>query len=263
MLDKLKTMADTAVLERQNKNPEPGPDSEAETKPGDDSFKLKFVDKMSSVKGNLKDLSIFDKLKDFSSNAVNIVTELDEHLQNTNSFYEVADFRVNANVGLRAGMSVDIHLVKSQTAKIISQDRTKMLLVKNPRTGKEFKVDRVLLANKKQAKVRDPESGEILLIDTKSGEIVVPINSENTSAVEERKEPQTGQADQTQLPATMNLQSEEKYLIVVNPRTGKQLKIPRNKLAGMEQAKIKDPETGEVLLFQTETGDVIDAPSRT
>lgn len=47
------------------------------------------------------------------------------------------------------------------------------------------------------------------------------------------------------------------HLSVTNPRTKKKFLIPRSRLAGKEHARIKDPDTGEVLLFDAKTGDII------
>ena len=47
------------------------------------------------------------------------------------------------------------------------------------------------------------------------------------------------------------------HLSVTNPKTNKKFLIPRSRLAGKEHARIKDPDTGEVLLFDTKTGDII------
>lgn len=47
------------------------------------------------------------------------------------------------------------------------------------------------------------------------------------------------------------------HLAVINPKTKKKFIVPRTRLVGREHARIKDPETGEVLLFDAKTGDII------
>lgn len=224
------------------------PDKEA------NSFKAKISERFSSSKDAFKDFSVIGKIKDFSTRAVDMVAELDEHLNSSNSAYEVGDFRVNANLGVVAGMSLDIRFIKTQTARSISQSKSQFLSITNPQTGKEFKVGRVSLAGKAQAKVRDPETKDILLIETKTGNVIsmekgTPTEEENPKSKEDNEPNQDNSAVEAP-------ENNEVYLKIINPSTKKSIKILREKLKGRKQASIKDPNNGDVLTFETETGKI-------
>ncbi|MDM8517862.1 excisionase family DNA-binding protein [Desulfobacterales bacterium HSG16] len=46
-------------------------------------------------------------------------------------------------------------------------------------------------------------------------------------------------------------------LAVVNQKTQKKYFVPKSSLVGKEHGKIRDQETGEILVFSTKTGDII------
>jgi len=242
MLDNFKNMAEglKSTLDGMNK----------ET----NSFTEKITEKFSASKDIFKDFSIINKIKEFSSNAVHMVAELDEHLVDTNSSYEVGDFRVTANIGVVAGMSLDIRFIKTQTAKSVSQKKNQLLSITNPKTGKEFKVARLSLAGKNQAKVRDPESGDILLIDSKTGKV---ISSENNDSIKSDKNQLADHLNNLKPNSKESLKDKDEFLNITNPVTKNTIKISRNKLKGLDQARIKDPSNGDILIFETKTGKVV------
>lgn len=116
--------------------------------------------------------NLIKKLKDFTTEAVRLVAEIDEGLSDNNSPYEVGDFRVKGSISVVGGMDLDIHFVKTPSARDISNEKNKMLKITNPRTGKQISVPRISLAGKSIAKVKDPDTGEILTIDVKKGQVV-------------------------------------------------------------------------------------------
>lgn len=273
MLDKFKNMTESikSTIDNMNSGQKETGDSEtkkdyfvsiglgdsadSETKEKKGSFTAKLTEKVTSAKDSLKDFSIIGKIKDFSSNAVNMVAELDEYLTETNSAYEVGDFRVSANIGVVAGMSLDIRFIKTQTAKSISHEMSKLLTVINPNTGKDFRIPRLSLAGKSQAKVRDPNTNEIFLIDVKTGEVISLISTKS-----EQPKIKTQNQNTENRHDTVNKSEhmpQDEYLFVINPKTGNKIKIMRNKLKGRDTAKIKDPATGDLLIFDTKTGKII------
>jgi len=218
------------------------------------SFTEKITEKFSASKDVFKDFSIISKIKDFSSNAVHMVTELDEHLVDTNSSYEVGDFRVTANIGVVGGISLDIRFIKTQTAKSVSQKKNQLLSIVNPKTGKEIKVSKLSLSGKKQAKIRDPETGDIFLIDSKTGKV---ISSENSDSSKSEKNQITDTPENSKAKNEQLLKDKDEFLNIINPVTKNIIKISRSKVKGLDQAKIKDPNNGDILIFETKTGKVI------
>ena len=49
-----------------------------------------------------------------------------------------------------------------------------------------------------------------------------------------------------------------KFMTVTNPKTGSKIKVPLAALDGKEQAKIKDPKSGEVLTIDAKTGEILE-----
>ncbi|MBM3300382.1 MAG: hypothetical protein FJY85_10545, partial [Deltaproteobacteria bacterium] len=47
---------------------------------------------------------------------------------------------------------------------------------------------------------------------------------------------------------------EAEFLVLINPRTQKQLRIPRKALIGREYAQVRDPDTQEVLRVDVKNG---------
>jgi hypothetical protein len=140
------------------------------------SFTEKITDGVKNMKGSINDFSVLDKLKEYSTSAVQMVGELDENLCSSNSPYEVGYFRVSGNISITGGMTLDIYFTKTQTAKSISQESSKLLTIINPNTQRGFKISRLSLAGKKQAKVRDPLTKEIFIINSKTGEVLCKHN---------------------------------------------------------------------------------------
>lgn len=124
------------------------------------------------AKDALGDLDLTNKVKDFSIDAANIASEIDEYLLESNSPYEVSTFRVSANIGVTAGMTLDMHFSKTPFAKKFSAARAEHMVIKNPTTEKHFKVPRESLLGADQAKVRDPLTGDVFLIRTFDGKII-------------------------------------------------------------------------------------------
>jgi hypothetical protein len=141
-----------------------------------------FKDSIDETKGLVKDFGV-DKVKEFAVNASTIVSEIDTYLLEKNSPYEVGSFRVSANMGVMAGMILDIQFSKTLNAKKNSFDsraaiENKSTLpslnidITNPTTGKSYKVPRTALVNKEQIKIKDPATGQLLVIDVKTEKVI-------------------------------------------------------------------------------------------
>lgn len=128
--------------------------------------------KITNTTESVTDIDLSGKVKRFASEAARIVADLDEELVQSNSSYEIGDFKVSASLSVVGGMSLDIHYVKTPTARAISDLRLKSLQVKNPETGKSFNVPRISVAGRDQANVKDPHTGEVLCINVKTGEVI-------------------------------------------------------------------------------------------
>ncbi len=184
---------DNDTKESKEENVETLDSNGKELSEGTDGYMSSFKDKFAKAKDGVKDMKISEKiqnidimgkLKGFVEKSVALVSEIDEHLNSNNSMYQVDDFRINGSFGLKAGMTLDIHFVKSQVGKAISVERSKNLVITNPKTGKSFKIARMAVATKEKARIKDPSSGEVLLIDTKTGAIIDENKKINT---EEKK----------------------------------------------------------------------------
>jgi hypothetical protein len=160
-----------------------------------DSTASKAIEAVSHLKNSLdetkesiKDFGV-DKVKDFALNATIIVGEIDAFLLEKNLPYEVGNFRISANMGVMAGMILDINFSKTLNAKKNSfetresrsttnennpnsQQESKTISITNPSTGKSYKIPRASLAGKEQAKIRDPETRQLLVIDVESEKVV-------------------------------------------------------------------------------------------
>ena len=153
-------------------------DSVESTKESVNNLKMSIEDTVENTKGAVKDFNVVDKIKDFSLNATTIVSEIDAHLVDKNIPYEVASFRVSANVGVVAGMILDINFTKTTNAKKTSDEirSTKYsndyLEITNPQTGKTYKIAKAAVANKEEVKIRDSETGQILVANSKTGDII-------------------------------------------------------------------------------------------
>ncbi len=134
--------------------------------------------KISSTANSVTDIDIKNKLRKFANEAAVLVGELDEELISNNSSYEIGDFKVRGTVGIMAGMSLDIHYVKTPTARAISDTRLKTIPITNPETGKSFNVSRVSIAGQENVNVRDPHTGDVLCIDCSTGNVLCKIETE-------------------------------------------------------------------------------------
>jgi hypothetical protein len=130
-----------------------------------------------SATDSIKDFSIMDKVKTFSEKSVEVVASIDQHLTDTQSPYEVSNFRVSSRMGFQTGLSLDIQFAKSQTARALKFEKEKYLEIISPITKKPFKILRNSVFGKKTARVKDPSNGEILLIDASTGKILEAENS--------------------------------------------------------------------------------------
>ncbi|MBQ4836901.1 MULTISPECIES: hypothetical protein [Pseudoalteromonas] len=128
--------------------------------------------KATDAKDNLKDISVMNKVKDFTKASVKTVEDIDNDLLASNSQYEINNFRVSATAGVTAGMTLDIHFVKNQGAKEIAQKASRFLIVVNPDTGSKIQVPRSALVNKETAKIKDPKTEAVLTINAKTGAIL-------------------------------------------------------------------------------------------
>lgn len=139
---------------------------------GDGGFAMKLKAAGADLASKAKDFSVFDKVKGFTASAVKTVEEIDSHLLNTRSQYEINNFRVSSTAGVTAGLTLDIHFTKNSVSKELAAAQSKFLTVVNPKSGAQIKVPVTALAGKETAKIKDPNTGEILEINTKTGEII-------------------------------------------------------------------------------------------
>ena len=122
-----------------------------------------------SVKEKIPDLASSTFVADFSKKAAKMIEDIDAHLTQTNSSYEISSFRVAANASIVGGVNLDITFTKSAVAKNISNERRNELEVTNSKTGKTFRTSRTACAGKDFVKVKDPNTGEVLTVDTRTG----------------------------------------------------------------------------------------------
>ena len=59
-----------------------------------------------------EEFSYTDKIKDFSLNAVDIVTQIDAHLLQKQANYEVSEFKISGSIGISGGLALDIKFSK-------------------------------------------------------------------------------------------------------------------------------------------------------
>lgn len=179
MLNKIKgmtTKTDSEASKVQNDESTVQVDGEEQSVVAKESFfggaMSKTMSGVQSAKDSLKDFSIMDKVNSFCAKSVDIVTTIDQHLAATNSVYEVGNFKVNASAGLSAGMSLDINFIKTPAAKALKQTNDKFLQITNPKNNNTFKIPRAAVAGKSQAKVKDPTTGEIIMVNTTTGKVI-------------------------------------------------------------------------------------------
>jgi len=170
MFDKIKDAANKNYSSLEDK----ASNLKVEMSEKNDELSASISEKITTTKKSFNDLSVLAKIKEFTSSSVHTVEEIDKELLEANSQYEINNFRVSATAGVTAGMTLDIHFVKTQTAKEVAKEMSKFLVVKNPKTGSTIKIPRTALANKEFAKVKDPSTNEVLTINTKTGQIVSP-----------------------------------------------------------------------------------------
>ncbi|MBH0027554.1 hypothetical protein I6F53_11215 [Pseudoalteromonas sp. SWN29] len=171
MLNKIKESATRNMSSISDKTK----DVSVNLKDTSDGFTAAVKQKAADTKENLKDFSALSKVKDFTTASVKTVEDIDAELIASNSQYEINNFRVSATAGVTAGMTLDIHFVKNQGAKELSQNASRFLIVKNPNTGSVIKVAKAALANKETVKIKDPKTEEVLTINAKSGKIIDPL----------------------------------------------------------------------------------------
>jgi hypothetical protein len=123
------------------------------------------------AKTKWSNFSISATVKEFTLTSVAAATEIDEHLTQIGSPYEINSLRISASASVVAGMTLDMTLTKTNTAKSIGNQLRNEMSITNPTTGKIIKILRSKFAGKEIVKVRDPENGEILQIHVSSGEV--------------------------------------------------------------------------------------------
>ncbi len=128
--------------------------------------------KIKQSKEMIDEFSLSGKVKDFTLSSVKVAQEIDAELQKENCQYEVNNFRVSASAGMMAGMTLDLHFTKTPGAKKISEQESKYLSIINPGTGKPLKVLRSAVHGKDTVKLKDPDTGEVLVADTTSGKVL-------------------------------------------------------------------------------------------
>ncbi|AFM26181.1 hypothetical protein [Desulfomonile tiedjei] len=113
------------------------------------------------VKGGSIQKGMLDAMKASALSLANTAAEIDAELRDRNSPYEVAFYRVSGSLTLVGGVTFDIHFTKTSLAK----QESDFIVIINPRTDSQIRVPRKALAGRETAKVRDPETGEILTVD--------------------------------------------------------------------------------------------------
>lgn len=136
-----------------------------------DGLGVNIQSKLKQSKDALDEFSLAGKVKDFTLASVKVAQDIDAELQKDNYQYEVNNFRVSASAGMMAGMTLDIHFTKTSGAKKISEEASKYLAVVNPNTGKALKVLRTAIIGKETIKMKDPETGEVIIADS-SGKVI-------------------------------------------------------------------------------------------
>ena len=126
-----------------------------------------------SAKDSVEGFSLSKSVKDFAVKSVHVVSEIDAELTKDKSIYEVASFRVMANAGVVAGMTLDISFSKTTVAKQISNEKRSSLEIKHPITGRIMKVLRSAFGEKEISLIRDPVTGDILEVNVNTGEAVL------------------------------------------------------------------------------------------
>lgn len=125
----------------------------------------------SDTKEKLSNFSLAKTIKEFASTSVAAATEIDEHLTNIGSPYEINSLRISASASVIAGMTLDISFTKTSTAKTIGNQLRNEMSITNPATGKVFKILRSAFAGREIVKVRDPNNGDLLQLHVASGEV--------------------------------------------------------------------------------------------
>ncbi|NVK31745.1 MAG: hypothetical protein HWE20_12120 [Gammaproteobacteria bacterium] len=176
MFDKIKN---TATKNLKNEGIEVETALVSETPDGGMSAKLRSMGEGVRNAGadfasKAKELNVFDKVKSFTSASVKTVEEIDAHLLATRSPYEINNFRVSSTAGVTAGMTLDIHFIKTAGAREVASAQSKYLVVVNPSNGNKIKVPVTALTGRDTAKVKDPDTGEVLEFSTKTGAVIVP-----------------------------------------------------------------------------------------
>jgi DNA helicase TIP49 (TBP-interacting protein) len=115
---------------------------------------------------------IFGRLTGFTKKSVHLVEELDKELVESQSQYEIMDFKVKGNASVVGGVSLDIHFVKTPAARALSDIKARMLVVIHPDTKQKINIPKTALVGQKKARVKDPNTGDILLIESETGKVL-------------------------------------------------------------------------------------------
>ena len=108
----------------------------------------------------------------FAAMSVNIVEQVDSHLVETNSPYEVSTFNVGGNIGIIGGFQLTISFAKTKTAKDIQAATASTVSGACPSCGATWSVDRMKLAGKPFANLRCVSCTAVFQIDGKSFQVV-------------------------------------------------------------------------------------------
>lgn len=103
--------------------------------------------------------------------AIPLVAEIEKSLLENNSSYQINEYSVRTTLGITLGTTLDIRFSKTPTAKAEADFQSKTVEIISP-SGNAFKVNRLDLLGKDVAKIRDPFSKEILLVNTKTLEVL-------------------------------------------------------------------------------------------
>lgn len=134
-----------------------------------DGVKQKGQDLTELAQDTRGSFDLISKVKNFASSAAEIAKSIDEDLRAKGSAYEIGYYRVMGNLSVMGGLTLDIHFTKTAFAK----EDAMFLVVIDPKTGQALRVPRKAIAGREQAQIRHPETGEVLLIDTRSGKILL------------------------------------------------------------------------------------------
>ena len=135
-------------------------------------FWQRFSAMMSDGKEAISDKTLIEGTKWFARKSQELVVEIENELDANDSPYEIGDYRIRTSASRNAGMSIDIHFIKKQKFRISPEQKSNLLTITHPDSGKKFNVPRIALTGREKAKIKCPYSDDILLLDVESEKVI-------------------------------------------------------------------------------------------